>query len=171
MTIHFHIEYRTVFGEQLVLNIQKEDEEELKLPMATLDGKEWSVDWCVEQPAKSYTYYYSVERDGVVVKTEWLLVKHRLDLTAGKADELTQYDHWKVIPEDAYLYSSAFTDCVNHQAPEEMEMQNYAKTVRLIVRAPQLSDGEKLGVVGADNLLGSWNAEKMLVMTQHTYNE
>ena len=171
MTIHFHIEYRTVFGEQLVLNIQKEDEEELKLPMATLDGKEWSVDWCVEQPAKSYTYYYSVERDGVVVKTEWLLVKHRLDLTAGKADELTQYDHWKVIPEDAYLYSSAFTDCVNHQAPEEMEMQNYAKTVRLIVRAPQLRDGEKLGVVGADNLLGSWNAEKMLKMTQHTYNE
>lgn len=105
MTIHFHIEYRTVFGEQLVLNIQKEDEEELKLPMATLDGKEWSVDWCVEQPAKSYTYYYSVERDGVVVKTEWLLVKHRLDLTAGKADELTQYDHWKVIPEDAYTSS------------------------------------------------------------------
>ena len=171
MTVHFHIEYRTVFGEQLVLNIQKEDEEEFKLPMATLDGKEWSVDWCVEQPAKSYTYYYSVERDGVVVKTEWLLVKHRLDLTAGKADELTQYDHWKVIPEDAYLYSSAFTDCVNHQAPEEMEMQNYAKTVRLIVRAPQLRDGEKLGVVGADNLLGSWNAEKMLKMTQHTYNE
>ncbi len=39
MTVHFHIEYRTVFGEQLVLNIQKEDEEELKLPMATLDGE------------------------------------------------------------------------------------------------------------------------------------
>ena len=27
MTIHFNIEYRTLFGEQLVLNIQKEDEE------------------------------------------------------------------------------------------------------------------------------------------------
>lgn len=36
MTIHFHIEYGTMFGEQLVLNIQEDDEEELKIPMATL---------------------------------------------------------------------------------------------------------------------------------------
>ena len=85
MTIHFHIEYGTMFGEQLVLNIQEDDEEELKIPMATLYGKEWSVDWCVNQPAKAYTYYYSVERDGVVVKTEWLLVKQRLELTALNA--------------------------------------------------------------------------------------
>ena len=90
MTIHFHIEYGTMFGEQLVLNIQEDDEEELKIPMATLNGKEWSVDWCVKQSAKTYTYYYSVERDGVVVKTEWLLVKHRLELTALKANDLTQ---------------------------------------------------------------------------------
>ena len=38
MTIHFNIEYRTLFGEQLVLNIQKEDEE-LKFPMTTLNGE------------------------------------------------------------------------------------------------------------------------------------
>ena len=170
MTIHFNIEYRTLFGEQLVLNIQKEDEE-LRFPMTTLNGERWSFDWCVEQPAKAYTYYYSVERDGRVLKTEWLLVKHRLELNATKADEFTLYDSWKVIPEDAYLYSSAFTDCINHQAPEELAMQNCAKTVRLIVRAPQLRDGERLGLVGADNVLGAWNAEKMLKMTQHTYNE
>jgi hypothetical protein len=33
MTIHFHIEYGTMFGEQLVLNIQEDDEEKLKLPI------------------------------------------------------------------------------------------------------------------------------------------
>ena len=46
MTIHFNIEYRTLFGEQLVLNIQKEDEE-LRFPMTTLNGEGWSFDWCV----------------------------------------------------------------------------------------------------------------------------
>ena len=51
MTIHFNIEYKTVFGEQLVLNIQKEDEE-LKFPMTTLNGEKWSFDWCVEQPQR-----------------------------------------------------------------------------------------------------------------------
>ncbi len=41
----------------------------------------------------------------------------------------------KVIPEDAYLYSSAFTDCINHQAPEEMKVQTDAKTVRRLLMA------------------------------------
>jgi len=43
--------------------------------------------------------------------------------------------------------------------------------VRLIVRAPQLRDGERLGVLGADKALGVWDVQKILPMTQHTYNE
>ena len=159
-----------MFGEQLVLNIQK-DGEELKFPLTTLNGEQWSYDWCVEPAQKNYTYYYSVEREGRVVKTEWLLVKHQLDVTAKKASEYTIYDHWKVMPEDAYLYSSAFTDCINHQTPQEMKAEDYGKVVRLIVRAPQLRDGERLGVLGADKGLGSWKEDKALEMTQHTYNE
>ncbi len=159
-----------MFGEQLVLNIQK-DGEELKFPLTTLNGEQWSYDWCVESAEKAYTYYYSVEREGRVVKTEWLLVKHQLDVTAKKASEYTIYDHWKVMPEDAYLYSSAFTDCINHQAPQEMKAESYSKVVRLIVRAPQLRDGERLGVLGADKGLGAWQEDKLLEMTQHTYNE
>ncbi len=40
--------------------------------LTTLDGERWSYDWCVEPSKKAYTYYYSVEREGVVLKTEWL---------------------------------------------------------------------------------------------------
>ena len=170
MTIHFNINYKTVFGEQLVLNIQKEDKE-LKLPMTTLDGEKWSQDWCVETVNQAYTYYYSIEREGKVSKTEWLLVKHRLDMTAKRAEQYTLYDHWNAIPEDAYLYSRAFTDCINHQNPQLMKVQSDSKTVRIIVRAPQLRDGEKLAIAGADNLLGAWDSKKALPMVQHNYNE
>ena len=75
------------------------------------------------------------------------------------------------MPEDAFLYSSAFTDCINHQAPQEMKPETGSKIVRLVVRAPQLRDGERLGVLGADKALGAWNVQKILPMTQHTYNE
>ncbi len=170
MIFHFHIAYNAMFGEQIVLNILN-DNEELKFSMSALDGERWSCDWCVETAPKSFTYYYSVERDGVVVRTEWLLVKHRVDVTARQAEEYTLYDYWKVMPEDAYLYSSAFTDCINHQIPQEMKQGNSGKTVRLIVRAPQLRDDESLGLVGADPLLGAWNVDKVQKMTQHTYNE
>ena len=170
MTLHFNLEYKTVFGEQIVLNIQREKAIQ-KLPMTTLNGEKWSLDWSVEQPDTEYTYYYSVERDGIVCKTEWLLLKHRLDMTSTRCEDVTLYDHWKVIPEDAYLYSSAFTDCINHQAVAQMEPQNYSKVVRFIVRAPQLRDGESLGVIGSDNILGAWNSQKVIPMVQHSFCE
>lgn len=170
MTVQFNIEYKAMFGEQIVVNIQTE-EGELKLPLETTDGERWACDWCVESPEKSYTYYYGVEREGRAVKTEWLMIKHQLDVNAKKAAVYTLYDHWKVMPEDAYLYSSAFTDCINHQAPQEMKPETGSKIVRLIVRAPQLRDGERLGVLGADKALGAWDVQKILPMTQHTYNE
>lgn len=170
MTVQFNIEYKAMFGEQIVVNIQTE-EGELKLPLETTDGERWACDWCVESPEKSYTYYYSVEREGKAVKTEWLMIKHQLDVNARKAAVYTLYDHWKAMPEDAYLYSSAFTDCINHQVPQEMKPETGSKIVRLIVRAPQLHDGERLGVLGADKALGAWDVQKILPMTQHTYNE
>ena len=170
MTIQFNIDYRVMFGEHIAVNIQS-GEEVLKLPLQTSDGEKWACDWCVESPEKSYTYYYSVEREGRAVKTEWLMIKHQLDVNARKAAVYTLYDHWKAMPEDAYLYSSAFTDCINHQAPQKMKPETGSKIVRLIVRAPQLRDGERLGVLGADNALGAWDVQKILPMTQHTYNE
>lgn len=170
MTVQFNIEYKAMFGEQIVVNIQTE-EGELKLPLETTDGQRWACDWCVESPEKSYTYYYSVEREGRAVKTEWLIIKHQLDVNAKKAVAYTLYDHWKAMPEDAYLYSSAFTDCINHQAPQEMKPETGSKIVRLIVRVPQLRDGERLGVLGADKALGAWDVQKILPMTQHAYNE
>lgn len=170
MTIQFNIDYKAMFGEHIAVNIQS-GEEVLKLPLQTSDGEKWACDWCVESPEKSYTYYYSVEREGRAVKTEWLIIKHQLDVNAKKAVAYTLYDHWKAMPEDAYLYSSAFTDCINHQAPQEMKPETGSKIVRLIVRAPQLRDGERLGVLGADKALGAWDVQKILPMTQHTYNE
>ena len=170
MIFHFNITYKTLFGEGLVVNVITDDEV-LRLPLSTTNGEHWSCQWSVDPTRSSYSYYYSVERDGCVCKTEWLMIKHCLDVTARRGDDYHLYDLWRDMPEDAYLYSSAFTDCINQQIPGEMPMNNSAKTVRIIVRAPQLRRGYSLGLIGADNILGAWNTQKLLHMTQHTYNE
>ncbi len=170
MTFHFNISYKTQFGEGLVLNILI-DKEMFKLPLSTVNGEQWSCDWNVKPTQKSYTYYYSVERDGQVCKTEWLMIRHQLDVTTRRGDDYHIYDLWRDMPEDAYLYSSAFTDCINYQVPGEMPMNNSPKTVRIIVRAPQLRLGRSLGLIGSDDVLGAWNPLKLLPMTQHNYNE
>lgn len=64
-------------------------------------------------------YYYSVERHGHEERHEWTTVKHRLDLGAVQARPATP-----------------------------MPCSTHARTLRLIVRAPQLRKGSRLALVG-----------------------
>ena len=170
MVFHFNIEYKTVYGENIVLNLNVDDKE-VQCKLGTVDGHHWSCDLEMASKTKSCTYYYSVERDGKCCKTEWLVVKHQLNITAERANDYTIYDSWHDIPEDSYLYSSAFTDCINHQQPAMVKDNTFAKTIRLIVRAPQLKAGECLAMVGSDPLVGAWDVKRAVPMVQQSYNE
>ena len=170
MVFRFNIEYKTVYGENLVLNLNM-DNKEVHNSLGTTDGLHWSCDLDVAPKAKNITYYYSVERDGVCVKKEWQVVMHQLNVTAERANDYIIYDHWRDIPEDSYLYSSAFTDCINHQQPAEVKGNTFAKTIRLIVRAPQLREGERLVLVGSDPLVGAWDVKRSVPMVEQAYNE
>ena len=170
MVFRFNIEYKTVYGENLVLNLNM-DNKEVHNSLGTTDGLHWSCDLDVAPKAKNIAYYYSVERDGVCVKKEWQVVMHQLNVTAERANDYIIYDHWRDIPEDSYLYSSAFTDCINHQQPAEVKGNTFAKTIRLIVRAPQLREGERLVLVGSDPLVGAWDVKRAVPMVEQAYNE
>ena len=170
MVFRFNIEYKTVYGENLVLNLNM-DNKEVHNSLGTTDGLHWSCDLDVTPKTKNITYYYSVERDGVCIKKEWQVVKHQLNVTAERANDYIIYDHWRDIPEDSYLYSSAFTDCINHQQPAEVKGNTFAKTIRLIVRAPQLREGERLVLVGSDPLVGAWDVKRAVPMVEQAYNE
>ena len=116
MKIQFHLEYQTTFGEKLVLNVLKEDGKAEQHTMGTLDGKNWSCELTKVGKAGAYMdYYYTVLRDGKEARHEWLVEPHRLEFAAVRGARYTVYDHWLDIPEDSYLYSSAFTDCVNRR--------------------------------------------------------
>jgi 4-alpha-glucanotransferase len=83
----------------------------------------------------------------------------------------TMYDRWNDIPEDSYLYSSAFTECINHRDLHSLAPSPYSKTVRLVVRAPQLRAQERLVIIGKDDVLGQWDSTKSLALTEHNINE
>jgi 4-alpha-glucanotransferase len=168
MKLQFNLLYQTTFGEVLVLNILSGDES--KKPdqhrMITLDGLHWTTD--INTAAKSETfidYYYSLQRDGVEVRHEWLMEPHRLEFAAIKGARYTIYDHWIDIPEDACMYSSAFTECIQARKRALSTKSEFVRTIRIKVRAPQLRIGEQLALVGADPALGGWEVNKALSMT------
>ncbi len=174
MKLLFNLEYQTTFGEFLMLNIIT-DEQTGKVQqhkMSTLDGLHWFCELTkTAKPGTYIDYYYSVMRGDDEARHEWLVQPHRLEFVAQKGMNYTIYDHWIDIPEDAYMYSSAFTDCIMACQRELSPTTEFQQTVRLKVRAPQIRIGQQLGLVGAGEALGDWDVNKAQPMFEHEYHE
>lgn len=172
MKIFFNIQYATTFGENLRLNVVGKGKDIEKVySMNTYDGKSWHCEITAENGMSQMEYYYSVENGDSEVRHEWTTVSHRLELNAKRAMTYFVNDRWNDIPYDSYLYSSAFTDCVNRRHREPAKGSDYNQTLRLIVRAPQLRSGSRLALVGEDKALGRWNPDDAISMVEHNYNE
>lgn len=176
MNIHFNIHYNTVFGQELMLNIieSAEDGKERisKYHMASYDGHSWDLILRKGfKPGDKLDYFYSVNRGDVVERTECRMITHRLELNEQNAVNYTVFDNWVDIPEDSYLYTSAFTECVSPTKIEPVKVHDFSRTIRLKVRAPQLLKGQSLAVTGKGDGLGNWNPDKAIELTQHNDNE
>jgi len=176
MNIHFFIDYYTVFGEELVLNLLGQDangdRKVSKYRMKAEGEGRWKCDIRHEFQSGSFIdYYYAVEREGKEERHEWLVAMHRLEFNSVKGINYNVYDHWIDAPEDSYLYSSAFTDCIASHEHSLCPKIGYPICIRLKVRAPQLRADERLALVGEDAVLGSWEAKKAVPMYEHNYNE
>ncbi len=171
MRIVFNLEYQTTFGEELALNILLDGKTE-QHKMSTLDGCHWMCELSKSVKTKTHIdYFYCVMRGDEQTRCEWLTEPHRLEFVATKGARYTVYDHWIDIPEDSFLYSSAFTECVAARKRKMSEESAYAKTVRLKVRAPQLRWNERLAIIGGSDALGNWEALRALTMAEHESNE
>ena len=177
MNLNFNIDYRTNFGEDLVLNRIEDDkqggEKISQYRMNTVDGNRWSYQMVLPQNQENtiINYFYSVENDSQNRRKEWLTETHRVELTASKGISYTLYDYWNDMPEDTYLYSSAFTECINRRAKGQLKASDYERTVRFFVRMPQLRAHQHVCIVGAGDALGNWNVQKALPMVEHQINE
>lgn len=175
MNIRFSVEYRTEYGQELMLHLSEAGSGGLKTAveyrMHTDDGQTWHCDIQKDWPLGTVlSYYYSVERGGTTERQEWLVVPHRLELTTG-GTSYRVYDHWSDLPEDSFLYSSAVSDCLMEARLSVPPVTRFVRTVRIRVRAPQLRKGQRLCVVGQQPALGQWKMERAVPMTEHAVGE
>jgi len=173
MKILLNIDYQTIFGEQMFVNLLPNDHtaKTKTIAMESDDQQHWRAQVNIPATTKQVDYYYSVERSGRPYRHEWLVTPHRLEMNAERAKQFKAYDHWIDSPEESYLYSSALTDCVAHREAKPTRPTEFQRTVRLKVRAPQLRKGERLALTGAGNALGDWNPLKAIEMNEHLHNE
>ena len=172
MKIIFNIQYATAFGESLRLHtVGSASRQEKVYSMNTFDGKTWTCEISLTGKSETLSYFYSVENGGNEERKEWTTVAHRLELNASKTHTYFVNDRWNEIPCDSYLYSSAFTECVNRRHRTALPESAFNKTLRIIVRAPQLRIGSRLAIVGDAEALGEWHADRSIAMYEHNFNE
>ena len=151
MTLNISIEYKTAWGEELVLCLGGK-----RYPLAYVAEGIWKGEVSRFNPEKVAEYGYEVVRDGVTVRTEWK--NHRLALPEGvQPEELTIIDRWIDRPYDSPFYSSAFTNAIFGRKAEKAKKAPKGANVLLQVAAPALRPNEVLAIAGSGKALKNWN--------------
>ncbi|MBR4299414.1 MAG: 4-alpha-glucanotransferase [Bacteroidales bacterium] len=151
MTLNISIEYRTAWGEELVLCLGGK-----RYPLAYVAEGIWKGEVSRFNPEKVTEYGYEVVRDGVTVRTEWK--NHRLALPEGtEPKELTIIDRWIDRPYDSPFYSSAFTNAIFGRKAEKAKKAPKGANVLIQVAAPALRPNEVLAIAGSGKALKNWN--------------
>ena len=117
MNLQFNIEYKTYYGQELVLNIVGNEGSEAnsvcQYRMHTYDGLVWTVDINKEiKPGTVIDYFYSVHVGDHEERRGWSVAPHRVMFNSSQALNYRIFRPLgEKIPDNAFLYSSAVTDC------------------------------------------------------------
>ena len=150
MTLLISIEYRTRWGEQLVLRLGKR-----RIALQYADGGVWTC--AVERyapAAQPAEYRYEVEREGVCIRSEWRPHTLRIPSREG-VRTLRIRDRWQEMPSDTPFYSSAFTRGIFGRG-KTGNPKKAAGNITLRVILPTLRPDETLAVAGSGRELGDW---------------
>lgn len=159
MKLYFEIEYRTQWGEQLVMLFEKR-----KITMQHLGNGIWQGVAECRDPRMPLSYRYTVERDGVCIRTEWH--GHRLFLPElAPHQALRLRDRWQEMPAESAFCSAAYTRGIFARANGPLKEPRPTRTkssrkgdpqqeVLLQVVAPSLRPDETLALAAA--ALDNW---------------
>ncbi len=172
MNILFNLSYRPQYGEDIMVNIVAPNGQIRTQRMAMKNDDIASLLLRLDMENIAHLdYYYSIERNGQVVRTEWTTQAHRLDLSIVGIHQYTTNDMWIEMPHDTYLYSQAFTKCVNRRDNRDAYPASASAVLRMKVRAPQMRGTERLVLAGSEPAVGCWDLSQAIDMQEIAPNE
>ena len=150
MKLNVNIEYRTSWGEELVLCIGNKC-----YPLSyTVDGL-WTGEIARLTVKDALEYSYEVRRDGATVRKEW--AKHVLVLPEGNAAKTVNVnDKWNDRPADAPFYSTAFTKAIFSRESSKGQKADPKANVLFQISAANVRPGEVLALVAGGQAFGDW---------------
>ena len=175
MKLKFSIHYSTAWGQSLFVTITYHTNglhsRNYLLPMVTDDGEVWTLETSVmesrQRPVTSITYAYQVmDSEGHLLRREYDKVPRRFAFDSAR--DYYFPDLWRDEPLQSHLYSEAFGVTTRHQRHEEVRAERvplFRRTIVFRVSAPQLLEGQSLGICGSHPAIGCWNPSRFHRMT------
>ena len=158
MTIRITMQYRTEWGESLVLRVGGR-----RYPMDPAYAHTWQKELTGRSLRDGDLFSFEVERDGKTVRREWRA--HRYDAPAGARSAVVRAC-WSDRPADSAFYSEAFSDVIfrrpggtsfRHPRPGDRQPGN----VSFRIAAPVVRSDESLALAGS-GALGDWKVFHLL---------
>lgn len=175
MKLFFRICYNTAWGETLHAVIYRagaaQNERKINVPLSTQDGRTWQgeIQLLLKTPLRVH-YHYEVRAGKKLLRREWQAVPRTLELNPVKFRYLL-HDSWRDLPQESWLYSSAFTDVFRPRKKVQKPSPLFLRSVVLRAQTPRPEPDETLFVCGAPQALGAWNPAKALPLTEGEHNE
>ena len=172
MNLHFTIEYKTNWGEEVFLigNFAEYAYLPEAIPLTTKDGQQWEVELILPY-RKQYTltYYYIISKNNKIIRREWDKLPHQLLLKNPTTTKYRIKDIWMDKPNFAQLYSSAFVEVWMKRNPPFVPLQDIYSNYTIQVHAPQIEANEVLAICGNHEVLGNWDPHKSLLMCDNAF--
>ncbi len=175
MTLSFHIEYRTNWGEEVRVSGSipelGQNQIDQAIPLQTTDGIHWKLEIEIQDTENNaIEYCYQIYRDHKSIRTEWNILPRTL-YTGKTAKTYLIQDNWKDSPEQQYLYTSAFTESLLAHTQRSYKLTNYKKGIQIKAYAPTLNNEQGLVLCGNQESIGNWNPDKGIMMNDIHFPE
>ena len=171
MKLTFRIEYRTAWGEMLGATLCGNDNQPIMLSNG--DGIRWegSAEMTDAPAGIPISYRYGVYRDGQCIRRESGTMPHIFCPGKKRNCHYILDDFWKDLPQESYLYSSAFSgDYQSANSIKTMAPADCSITFRAL--CPCLHHKhQQLGICGRGAALGNWDCKQTVLMEEIQANE
>ncbi len=157
MTITFNINYRTRWGESLVVELLSPFNGEIAM---RLTGDQlWSATTRIAdddiQPDSRVLYRYLVKEGDKVVRSEWMGAH---ELNRGSANlTVALHDRWQDMPYDKPYYSQAFTECINRRESKSLPIVMTGGSLLITAAVPMVAPDETVLIAGSCDAMGNWD--------------
>lgn len=177
MTLSFHIEYRTSWGEEVRVSGSIPElgnsQSGKATPMQAEDGIHWNLKTDIHVPENgTIQYCYHIYRDGKPVRTEWNNLPRILYVADVSSKKYLIQDCWKDLPEQQYFYTSAFTESLLAQSKsDKSSIKSHNKGISIKAYAPVIDHDHCLAICGNQEVLGNWDPDHAIIMNNANFPE